>query len=326
VPANKNSEKLPPRGFDVKNPIIAAAVAFSLAACGNHNSAPITQPTAASENPAHHRFAVGLGSFPDDASAQAWIDKLKAVGVPAYIETVTQAGNPTVTELRGGPFDSSADASAAIAKIRAAGFSPDAASPASAPDTGSGVATATAASTPAPASAPADSERLKQCEDVRDVAQFYGDELVRGHERKELLKQYGAKDADVKLINFVAERMNDGTTTVQQAMDAAYNECMSTASAPAISGIEPMQTYVDQVRRRVRPNIVWDGPSSGLETEIAVHCAPSGTLLSATIRRSSGNAQWDDAALEAVKHSDPMPLDTDGHAPTTFAITVRPAG
>lgn len=92
-----------------------------------------SQPTAATADPAHHRFAVGLGSFPDDATAQAWVDKLKAAGVPAYIETVTQDGGPTVTELRGGPFDSRADASAAIAKIRESGLFSGDASPASAP-------------------------------------------------------------------------------------------------------------------------------------------------------------------------------------------------
>jgi colicin import membrane protein len=59
---------------------------------------------------------------------------------------------------------------------------------------------------------------------------------------------------------------------------------------------------------------------------VTVRCAPTGTLLSATIMRSSGNAQWDDAALRAVQRSDPMPLDTDGKAPANFKVIVRPAG
>ena len=50
------------------------------------------------------------------------------------------------------------------------------------------------------------------------------------------------------------------------------------------------------------------------------------TLLSTTIVRGSGNAQWDDAALRAVQRSDPMPLDTNGKTPATFTITLRPAG
>ena len=84
--------------------------------------------------------------------------------------------------------------------------------------------------------------------------------------------------------------------------------------------------YADKVKRRVRPNIVWAGETEGLETVIAVHCSPTGTLLSATVTRGSGNAQWDDAALRAVQRSDPMPLDDNGRAPASFTITIRPAG
>lgn len=84
--------------------------------------------------------------------------------------------------------------------------------------------------------------------------------------------------------------------------------------------------YADKVKRRVRPNIVWAGETEGLETVIAVHCSPTGTLLSATVTRGSGNAQWDDAALRAVQRSDPMPLDDNGRAPASFTITMRPAG
>jgi colicin import membrane protein len=84
--------------------------------------------------------------------------------------------------------------------------------------------------------------------------------------------------------------------------------------------------YADKVKRRVRPNIVWAGETQGLETVIEVHCAPTGTLLSATIERSSGNSQWDDAALRAVQKSDPMPLDENGKTPGSFKITMRPAG
>lgn len=84
--------------------------------------------------------------------------------------------------------------------------------------------------------------------------------------------------------------------------------------------------YADKVRRRVRPNIVWSGDTQGLETEIAVRCSPSGTLLSVTVTRGSGNAQWDDAAERAVRASDPMPVDTDGKTPSNFKITLRPAG
>ncbi|SMG43791.1 cell envelope integrity protein TolA [Paraburkholderia susongensis] len=84
--------------------------------------------------------------------------------------------------------------------------------------------------------------------------------------------------------------------------------------------------YADKVRRIVRPNIVWSGETEGLETVIAVRCAPTGTLLDATVSRSSGNPAWDAAALRAVQRSNPMPLDVNGKTPESFLITLRPAG
>ncbi|WP_345812959.1 cell envelope integrity protein TolA [Paraburkholderia sp. PREW-6R] len=83
--------------------------------------------------------------------------------------------------------------------------------------------------------------------------------------------------------------------------------------------------YSDKVRRAVRPNITWGGETSGLETVVSVRCSPTGTLLGATISRSSGNAAWDDAALRAVQRTDPMPQDINGKTPTSFLITLRPA-
>jgi colicin import membrane protein len=76
----------------------------------------------------------------------------------------------------------------------------------------------------------------------------------------------------------------------------------------------------------VLPNVSWGGETEGLETVVAVRCSPTGTLLSATISRSSGNAAWDAAALRAVHRTDPMPLDTNGKTPDSFLITLRPAG
>ncbi|TDY25326.1 cell division and transport-associated protein TolA [Paraburkholderia sp. BL6665CI2N2] len=84
--------------------------------------------------------------------------------------------------------------------------------------------------------------------------------------------------------------------------------------------------FNDKVQRRVHPNVIWSGPTEGLATEISVRCAPSGTILSAAIKRSSGNPEWDAAALRAVRQSDPLPQDTDGKTPASFTIRMVPAG
>ncbi|MFP4898768.1 TonB family protein [Paraburkholderia sp. BR14261] len=100
-------------------------------------------------------------------------------------------------------------------------------------------------------------------------------------------------------------------------------------SAPDTTGprtdVSPSSLYLERVARRVRPNIVWSGETDGVEATINVRCNRDGTLLSASVSRSSGNVQWDEAALRAVQRSDPMPLDVNGEAPATFAITLRPS-
>lgn len=121
--------------------------------------------------------------------------------------------------------------------------------------------------------------------------------------------------ADVARAGASADAEKYGAPPTQAAQSSQSDEKESEAP-----------NYLSKVRQRIRPNIVWAGPTSGLETVVAIHCAPNGSVLSETVQHGSGDSQWDDAALQAVQHSDPMPPDTDGHTPAMFAITLRPAG
>jgi DedD protein len=73
-------------------------------------------------SPAGSRFVVQIGTFDEDSAAQNWVTKLKAAGVPAYIEHRKQADGTTRTLLRAGPFTDRAAASAALVKVRQAGL------------------------------------------------------------------------------------------------------------------------------------------------------------------------------------------------------------
>jgi TonB family protein len=141
--------------------------------------------------------------------------------------------------------------------------------------------------------------------------------------------EYNAPQQGAHLMYFTSragcQQIVDKWNADHADQNAAASKPNATASAPD-SDAEMGPTFDDKVRRRVRPYIEWNGETQGLETVIAVHCAPTGTLLSATIERSSGNSQWDAAALQAVQHSDPMPSDTNGKTPVSFTITLRPAG
>ncbi|MDR6491493.1 energy transducer TonB [Paraburkholderia sp. 22099] len=82
--------------------------------------------------------------------------------------------------------------------------------------------------------------------------------------------------------------------------------------------------YAEAVRHRVRPCIVWNGKPVHGETVLEVRCTSSGNLESVRIVHSSGDMNWDRAAVMAVRQADPMPLDENGEAPRSFKITLRP--
>lgn len=92
------------------------------------------------------------------------------------------------------------------------------------------------------------------------------------------------------------------------------------ASPPATANL----SYAEKVQRRIRPNIVWSGPIDHREAVVAVHCLSNGILLSVVLVRTSGDPDWDAAALRAVRNSGPMPVDFNGKAPTDFQIALRP--
>lgn len=72
--------------------------------------------------PAGNRYVVQLGALDNEAAARDWVGRLKALGVPAYIERRRQPDGVERVLLRAGPFANRAAASAAVAKVREAGL------------------------------------------------------------------------------------------------------------------------------------------------------------------------------------------------------------
>ncbi|CAM2143298.1 DedD protein [Pararobbsia alpina] len=75
-------------------------------------------PTANDAPPAGSHFVVQIGSFASDAPAQAWVVKLKAAGVPAYVQHARQDDGTDRVLVRAGPFVDRAAAEAAVRKVR----------------------------------------------------------------------------------------------------------------------------------------------------------------------------------------------------------------
>lgn len=107
--APKPAAKTPPAKLSA-----AADTDTAAAADGGDASSPAS--------PLGARFAVQLGSFRDEATAQSWLTRLRKLDVPAYIEHRQQANGQTAVLLRAGPFADRATAAEAVAKVRGAGL------------------------------------------------------------------------------------------------------------------------------------------------------------------------------------------------------------
>jgi colicin import membrane protein len=142
-------------------------------------------------------------------------------------------------------------------------------------------------------------------------------------DRVALVPAAGASKAPASTSN---EREHDARVAALQALaDGGL-----LAGNPQLERQRNMATspsYAGKVARRLRANVIAPFAIQGNPSAIVdVTCAPNGALLGATIRRSSGNPEWDRAVLSAVEKSAPMPVDDNGTAPASFTITFRPKG
>jgi len=86
------------------------------------SASPASSAANTPASPAGSRFVLQIGTFDDDTAAQNWVNKLKAAGVPAYLEHRQQSDGSSRALLRAGPFPDRASASAALVKVRQAGL------------------------------------------------------------------------------------------------------------------------------------------------------------------------------------------------------------
>lgn len=134
----------------------------------------------------------------------------------------------------------------------------------------------------------------------------------------------------LKSIAFFDEQGNrvDGAELYAQGEETIYPDTVAEVIAQTVCARADGKAslgYADRVRRRVAPNIIFNGDVEGNpSTVVAVSLASDGSLLSARLTKSSGDAGWDNAVLRAVERSDPLPRDENGKAPANFTITFRP--
>lgn len=141
---------------------------------------------------------------------------------------------------------------------------------------------------------------------------------------KDRLDKLRNAQRDQQLADAKREQLRQDQLRRIQGLAGASGGPNATGTALQSSG--PSASYAGRVMARVRPNIrpTKDYPRE-LVTDVLVRSAPDGTILSATVRRSSGNAEWDEWAVRAVLATANLPRDTDGTVPKELVIGIRPS-
>ena len=97
------------------------------------------------------------------------------------------------------------------------------------------------------------------------------------------------------------------------------------STGTALRDAAPSANYAGKLVARIKPNILLTDPVSGNPAaDVEVRAAPSGTIISRRLVKSSGNKDWDDAVLRAIDRTGELPRDVDGRVPPVLVITFTP--
>ncbi len=162
-----------------------------------------------------------------------------------------------------------------------------------------------------------DAKRLKEIEaaKVAEKKRLKDQEIAKQQEADRLREEQAQseilrKDARERALKLAGAAAGSGSTS-------------STGTAAQSAG--PSAKYGAKVVAAIRPNIASIKElSASLTAEYDVYTDASGKIMSAKIRKRSGDAYWDDAALSAILKTEKLPFDEDGRVPSPMTISLRP--
>ncbi|MEY4908134.1 MAG: cell envelope integrity protein TolA [Pseudomonadota bacterium] len=83
----------------------------------------------------------------------------------------------------------------------------------------------------------------------------------------------------------------------------------------------PSAGYAGRLRAYLKPKLVYTGRNIGSTPAVVrVRVAPDGTIVSRELIKSSGQADWDQAVLDAIDRAGIVPRDTDNRVPPVIDI------
>jgi len=149
---------------------------------------------------------------------------------------------------------------------------------------------------------------------------------------KRLKEEKAAEAARKKEEQQAAEEAAQSEQRRKEAKDralrlagAASGSGEADAKGSAAQSAAPSASYGGKIVAAIRPNItqlkeIADNPS----VEYDVYTDPSGNVVSAKLRKKSGDPYWDEIALNAILKTGKLPRDESGRVPSPITIALEP--
>ena len=176
-----------------------------------------------------------------------------------------------------------------------------------------------------------ESKRRKELDAAKaqDAKRLKEIEAAQAAEKKRLKDQEIAKQQEADLLREeLAQSENlrkDARERALKLAGAAAGSGSASSSGTAAQSAGPSANYGAKVVAAIRPNIASIKElSASLTAEYDVYTDASGKIMSAKIRKRSGDAYWDDAALSAILKTEKLPFDENGRVPSPMTISLRP--
>ena len=122
-----------------------------------------------------------------------------------------------------------------------------------------------------------------------------------------------------------AQRVKEQTERALRLAGAASGNGEANATGTAAQSAGPSASYGAKIVAAIRPNITQLKEVAGNPSvEYDVYTDPSGNVLSAKLRKKSGDPYWDETAYNAILKTSKLPRDENGRVPSPMTIALEP--
>jgi colicin import membrane protein len=164
---------------------------------------------------------------------------------------------------------------------------------------------------------------LKEAEKLaalkKEAERKAADKAAAAEKAKEAAQQEKSAKAREDNLKRLQKQLGEGSDDAAPARPAS--PAPGGTGGTAAQSSSPSAGYAGRLRAYLKPKLVYTGRNIGSAPAVVrVRVAPDGTIVSRELIKSSGQADWDQAVLDAIDRAGVVPRDTDNRVPPVIDI------